>query len=121
MKRFSVIATIALCGVLSVHAQSAEKILSAAGIQGGLVVVIGCDDQKLIVRLRANDSYLVHALDTDAKNVTKAREYIRSKGLYGKLSADTFDGKRLPYVDNLVNLVVSEHLGGTPMREVMRV
>ena len=47
MIRFSVIATIAVCGVSSVHAQSAEEILSATGIQGGLVVHVDCGDGKL--------------------------------------------------------------------------
>ncbi len=85
------------------------------------MVHLGCGDGKLTAALRANDSYLVHGLDTDAKNVQKAREHIRSRGLYGPVSIAQFDGKRLPYVDNLVNLVVAEKLGRVPMDEVMRV
>ena len=53
--------------------------------------------------------------------VAEAREHIRSMGLYGKVSVDTFDGRRLPYVDNLVNLLVAEDLGEVSMEEVMRV
>ena len=102
-------------------AESAKDILDATGVRGGLVVHLGCGDGKLTAALRANDSYLVHGLDTDAKNVAKAREYIQSKGLYGKVSVDTFDGKRLPHVDNLVNLLVVEELSGVTMKEVMRV
>ena len=100
---------------------SAKQILDATGVKGGLVAHLGCGDGNLTAALRADDSYLVHGLDTDAKNVQKAREHIHSKGLYGPVSVDTFDGKHLPYVDNLVNLVVAEELGDVPMDEVMRV
>jgi outer membrane protein assembly factor BamB len=42
-------------------------------------------------------------------------------GIYGPVSVDVFDGKRLPYVDNLVNLVVAEDAGDVPEAELMRV
>jgi len=76
---------------------------------------------------------MVHGLDTEAKNVAKAREHIRSLDLYGPVSVDRFDGRRLPYIDNLVNLVVADRplaglispavggLGDVPKAEVMRV
>ena len=41
--------------------------------------------------------------------------------MYGSVSVDTFDGRRLPYVDNLVNLLVADELGDVSMDEVMRV
>ena len=107
--------------VPAAHARSAGDILKASGVKGGLVVHLGCGDGKLTAALRANDSYLVHGLDTDAGNIAKAREHIRSRGLYGKVSVDTFDGKYLPYADNLVNLLVADELGGVTMKEVMRV
>ncbi|MFC1497598.1 PQQ-binding-like beta-propeller repeat protein [Verrucomicrobiota bacterium] len=81
-------------------------IIKASGVKGGLVVQVGCGDSQLLLDLRANDSYLVHGLDTDQKNVDTARKYIQSKGLYGKVSVNVFDGKHLPYADNLVNLIV---------------
>jgi outer membrane protein assembly factor BamB len=42
-------------------------------------------------------------------------------GLYGQVSVDRWDGKHLPYVDNLVNLVVADELDAAAMSEVMRV
>jgi len=99
----------------------AEHILDGTGVQEGLVVHIGCGDGKLTAALGAGEGYLVHGLDADADNIEKARRHIRSLGLYGKVSVDRFDGKRLPYVDNLVNLVVAENLGDVPLDEVMRV
>ena len=53
--------------------------------------------------------------------VAQTREYVRSEGLYGPVSADRFGGRRLPYVDNLVNLLVAEDLGDVSIEEVMRV
>ena len=70
---------------------------------------------------KAHRDYVVHGLDTDAEQVADSREFIRSKGLYGPVSVDTFDGRRLPYVDNLVNLLVADELADVPMDEVMRV
>jgi len=102
-------------------AQEAKQILAATGVQGGLVVHLGCGDGRLTAALRAGPSYLVHGLDADADRVAKARRHVRSLGLYGPVSVDQLRGKRLPYIEHLVNLVVSADLGDVPMDEVMRV
>ena len=101
--------------------QQARQILDATGVRGGLVVHIGCGDGKLTSALRANDSYVVHGLDSKAENVTAARRHIKSLGQYGNVSVDLCSSDRLPYIDNSVNLVVSEDLGGVPNSEVMRI
>ncbi|MBL7040510.1 MAG: PQQ-binding-like beta-propeller repeat protein [Pirellulaceae bacterium] len=104
------------------RAESGMEIIKASGVSGGLIVQIGCDDPDVTVGLRANDVFLVHALDTDAARVAKAREHIKTRGLYGPVSADTFNGIDLPYAENLVNLVV---IGDTECEiqdeEIMRV
>ncbi|NOZ19559.1 MAG: PQQ-binding-like beta-propeller repeat protein [Planctomycetes bacterium] len=102
-------------------AQNAAQILEATGVKGGLIVHINCGDGKLTAALRVNDRFMVHGLDADAKNVEAARKHVQSLGLYGKVAIDRLEGARLPYVDNMVNLVVAENLGGVPMDEVMRV
>jgi len=102
-------------------AETAGDILEATGVKGGLVVHLGCGDGKLTAALRAGDSYLVHGLDADAANVEKARAHVRSLGLYGKVSIDRWAGKRLPYVDNLINLVVSERPAAVAAEEMLRV
>jgi len=99
----------------------ARAILQAAGVQGGLVVHVGCGDGRLTAALHAGDAYVVHGLDTDPAAVAKARETIAAMGLTGNVSVDRFDGRHLPYVDNLVTLLVAEDLGGVPMGEVLRV
>jgi outer membrane protein assembly factor BamB len=96
----------------------AVQILKATGVQGGLVIHLGCGDGKLTAALRANDSLVVQGLDAD---VAGARQYIQSLGLYGRVTAEPWSGDRLPYVDNLVNLVAADSLGTLPMAEVLRV
>jgi outer membrane protein assembly factor BamB/ubiquinone/menaquinone biosynthesis C-methylase UbiE len=103
------------------YSQRAKEILEATNITGGLIVHIGCGDGRLTAALRANTSYLVHGLDSRPKNVQDARQYVSSLGIYGPVSVNSFDGQRLSYIDNLVNLVVAEDLGSVPMAEVMRV
>ncbi|MFH1918618.1 MAG: PQQ-binding-like beta-propeller repeat protein [Planctomycetota bacterium] len=102
-------------------ADPAEEILTQAGVPGGLVVHVGCGDGTLTAALGEREGYLVHGLDVNPNHVAAARKHIQAVGLYGKVAADTFSGRRLPYVENLVNLVVSEDLGDVPMSEVMRV
>jgi outer membrane protein assembly factor BamB len=100
----------------------ARQILDAAGVKGGLIVHLGCGDGKLTAALRAGDAFVVHGLDADAANVEKAREHIRSLGLYGPVSAEQWAGKRLPHIDNLVNLLVITDAGlQIPEDEALRV
>ncbi|MGB2824688.1 MAG: PQQ-binding-like beta-propeller repeat protein, partial [Phycisphaerae bacterium] len=81
----------------------AKAILDSSGVSGGLVVHVGCGDGRLTAALRANPRLVVHGLDSDVK---EARRTIRSAGLYGPVSAEHWGGGRLPYVDNLVRLLV---------------
>ena len=98
----------------------AAQILGPGG-NGGLIVHVGCGDGTLTAALGAGDGCLVHGIDADPKNVEAARKHIQSLGLYGKVSVDRCAGKQLPYIDNLVNVLVSDNLGEVPLAEVMRV
>ncbi len=101
--------------------QEAAQIMDSTGVRGGLVVHIGCGDGKLTAALRTNDSYIVHGLDSNPENVAIARKHIQELGLYGSVSVEQWSGERLPYIENSVNLIVSENLGDIPNSEVMRV
>jgi outer membrane protein assembly factor BamB len=102
-------------------AQDARELLAASGIKGGLIVHVGCGDGKLTAALRANDSFIVHGLDTDAKNVDAARRHIHSLGLYGSVSVASWNGKRLPYIENFVNLIVVSEGVRVSSDEIVRV
>ncbi|MFC1736324.1 PQQ-binding-like beta-propeller repeat protein, partial [Candidatus Hydrogenedentota bacterium] len=98
-----------------------ERILRETGVSGGMVVHLGCGDGTLTSDLGTEETYLVQGLDKRAENVAKARATIRSAGQYGRVTADVLKGKGLPYIDNMVNLVVAEDMWGVSMDEVMRV
>ncbi|MHC4581239.1 MAG: class I SAM-dependent methyltransferase, partial [Planctomycetota bacterium] len=114
---------VVLCISSGTQAQQrqAGRILEAAGIKGGLIVHIGCGDGKLTAALCASNRYVVHGLDRDRENIAKAREHVTSRGLCGKVSISQLTGNGLPFIDNLVNLVVAENIGTVSMDEVMRV
>jgi len=103
-------------------AARAASVLSAADVRGGLVVHVGCGDGTLTAALRAGRGYLVHGLDRGADRVAAARAHIRSVGLYGAVSVDRWSAApRLPYADNLVNLVVVGPGQGVAREELLRV
>ena len=87
-------------------AERANAILQATNVQGGLVVHLNCGQGELTAALCANDRTIVQGLDDDVENVTAARQQIQSLELYGKVSVRHWLGQRLPYGDNLVNLIV---------------
>ncbi len=120
MMRLAILTIASAAPLFAAPAQDLKKILSESGVQGGVVVHLGCGDGTGTAELRANEHFLVHGLDTDPKNVEKARERIRSLGLYGPVSVDLFDGARLPYADNLVNLIVAEGAVRVPPEEILR-
>ena len=90
-------------------------------IHGGLIVDVRCGQGELITALGDDGSYVVQGLGADPANVEKARSRIRSLGLGGRVSARELSGWRLPYVDNLVNVLVCDDPGQVPMAEMMRV
>jgi len=103
------------------YQQQARQILEATNTKGGLIIHINCGDGRLTAALFANKSFLVHGLEKDMDKLRQARQYVQSLGDYGRVSFSLFDGKQLPYIDNLVNLAVVEEGGDLSMDEIMRV
>jgi outer membrane protein assembly factor BamB len=99
----------------------ARQILEATGVRGGLVVHAGCGDGKLTAGLRPNTGYVVQGLETDPARVAEARKNIQALGLYGPVSVAQWDGRRLPYAENMVNLLVMKDDGRIAADEVLRV
>lgn len=99
----------------------AQEILQTTGVRGGLVVHLGCGNGRLTAALCASSSFLVHGLDRDAGNVQQARAYVDALKLYGHVSIDRWSGNRLPYAENLVNLMVVEDAAGLSPEEILRV
>ena len=103
------------------HRDLARRILLESGVQGGLVVHLGCGDGQLTAALGAEGPYVVQGLDVERANLDIARSHICKLGCYGRVSVAQYDGRRLPYADNLVNLIVAEDPCSVSMEEVRRV
>lgn len=101
--------------------QRAKTRLPDVATPGGLVVHLGCGSGERTLALGAGENTLVHGLDTDKACVAQARKFIRAEGKYGKVSVDRFDGEQLPYVDNLINLIVADKPDSVPHSEMLRV
>jgi len=94
------------CTGLAFAADPAREMIEKSGISGGFIVHVGCGGGKLTADLRLSDAYVVHGLDTDPGKIKQARTRFSSVSHDGHLSAAVFDGRNLPYIDNLVNLVI---------------
>lgn len=107
--------------VKDLYGAGAEDILKETGVASGLIVHVGCGSGHVTAELRANESCVVHGLATSAEDVATARRYVREQGLYGPVSIAAWDGTGLPYVDNLVNLLIVSESAEVPRDEVLRV
>jgi len=105
----------------SAQAKTVSEALNDTGVTGGLIVQIGCGDGRSPVALGANDRYVVYSFDSDAAKVAGARRTVLEAGLSKSVWVDQLEGGRLPFAENMANLLISENLGAVKMTEVMRV
>ncbi|MCH7728049.1 MAG: PQQ-binding-like beta-propeller repeat protein, partial [Planctomycetes bacterium] len=92
-----------------------------AGVHGGLVVQLGANETDVAAELSKTGRYLIHVLDSDPETVRLAQSRLREKGRYGLTWVEEIrDSKRLPYAENMVNLVVI-HKSAPPLKEIFRV
>ncbi|SVB85401.1 uncharacterized protein METZ01_LOCUS238255, partial [marine metagenome] len=102
-------------------AGDARSILAQSKVTGGLIVHLGCGTGELLAELGKDKRFLVHGLERDPSKLSAARESIRKNGSYGRVSAEHWiDSTRLPYSDNLVNLLVIEDSGELDDDEILR-
>ncbi len=102
----------------SLVAADIDAVLQQTSVKGGLVVHLGCKDDQ---NVSLNKSFMYHGLNTDAAQVEGLRKRIKSAGHYGRISAAIHTGKRLPYADNMVNLLIVEDTLNVSREEMMRV
>ena len=120
MKVGSICVTLILLAGVSASAGVAE-LAKSSGVEGGLVVHLGCGDGRETAKLLLGDRYLVHGLEVDDAKVLEARENIRGLNLYGKVSVCKYDGAHLPYTNDLVNLLIDSTGGKVATAEIMRI
>jgi outer membrane protein assembly factor BamB len=101
--------------------KNTTDLLSTAGMNGGVVVQLGVSNGTEIRSLRRKDSFLVQGLDTDYTKIARVREKLAAQGVQGNVSVQEFDGRRLPYIDNMVNLIVVSDRFNVADEELTRV
>ena len=93
----------------------------------GICSVVGCADGSLPVELGRPEGLLVHVWEPDAAVVPTARKLADEEGLHGtRVVVEKGRLDRLPYADNMVDLLIAAHLTQETLAtlspvEVMRV
>ena len=93
-----------------------DRLVQKAKVEGGLVVQLGSTET---LASGLGSRVLVHGLDTDSGRIASTRKAIMAKGLYGPLSVTTYDGKTLPYAENMVNLLIVNNASQVSHDEMM--
>lgn len=86
--------------------QLAAEIVRFSGAPGGVCAIVGGQDAALATAIARQGSFVVHGLCADPATCDGWREAIVRSGQYGPVSAHTWVPGRLPYTENLVNIVV---------------
>ncbi len=108
-------------GRLGAEGDPSSDLAAELAVRGGLRVIVGCEDVDAVVKLAGERGTVLQALDADEAKVRRAREALRAAGLYGRSSADTWAGDRLPYADNTVRRVFVAPGYSAPGEEILRV
>ena len=104
----------------------ASRIVLSSSASGGICAVVGSDDADLAMAIAKQGPFVVQGLCDDSQLRDAMRKAIRAHGMYGDVSADTFEPGRLPYTENLINIVVVDSYprlakAGFSAAEVIRV
>jgi outer membrane protein assembly factor BamB len=117
MKRLSIVVLIAAC-IGPLYAGPIADSVKEARITGGIVMVVNGSGATYDEATATECT--VYGLETDAERLSALRKRFRESGQYGRISANWLGGRRLPTIDDLVNLIVIED-GNISESEAMRV
>ena len=93
-------------------------VIHSTGAQNGIMVLVQAGDA--VCEDASVSGSVVLALETRPDRVDVLRGRFHNRGMYGRVSATLFDGKTIPCIDELVNVVVVEG-GNLANEEIMRV
>ncbi|MBL6764882.1 MAG: PQQ-binding-like beta-propeller repeat protein [Verrucomicrobiae bacterium] len=114
-------ALLLLCSVCDLDAKSADSLRQECRFSGGIIVHLESRGSALSVDLAVGDNVLLHVLESEDSALTATRKVLFNSGAYGKSSAMRYDGRHLPYADNLINMIVCERATTVPETELLRV
>ena len=98
-----------LCVVAVPLAQAEDSPAKLAGVSGGLCLYFDASEQQLKDVINSG-SFLVHALQRDAKTVSGMRKNIAAAGLAPFTCIETWAAPRIPYKKNHISLLVADDL-----------
>ncbi|MHC4726167.1 MAG: outer membrane protein assembly factor BamB family protein [Planctomycetota bacterium] len=106
--------------------KTAKVLMQSSDTPGGICVVLGQSDAELALSISEYGRFTVQSLYHDKLHLSKARKEIDQHGVYGKVSADLRQDSRLPYAENLVNIIVADNYKmlearGLSVKELFRV
>ncbi len=96
---------IVLCAAVFVTWSTAAQ-AATLNVEGGLVVCLGADALESVSKDWRKQGCVFHCLEISDNEIVRLRERIKNAGCYGQVSVARFDGERLPYINNLVNMVL---------------
>ncbi len=95
--------------------------VKVAGLRGGLVVQLGVSDTEHPAAWSRTGRYLTQLLSPEVAAVAEARKALQARGHYGLVTAAPWSNpRRLPFAENLVNLLVVRDFAA-PDAELFRV
>jgi outer membrane protein assembly factor BamB len=93
-----------LCSLQTVHSGKLAETVQAARLRNGVILLVNAE--PAIYDEAADTGCTVRGLESDSARVATLRKRFLAKGIYGKLSVASFDGKTLPCIDSLANVVL---------------
>ena len=105
----------------SAAGETGRELLDLSGIKGGLIVYLNGSDEVATADLLVAEQYRVQALFSDEQQVQSARAKVQARGCCDLVWVKRLCGTSMPYVDNLVNLIIAEDYGSIPTDELFRV
>ena len=100
-------------------ADPGDSIVAKHGDRGGFAVYMGEQAQR-VEAFTARDHYSLHVLSPNRAFVADLRERWQDAGLYGRCTAQQWTGGELPYVENLVSLLICDDPDAVSTEEVLR-
>ncbi len=90
-------------------------------LNGGIIVTLDLNDATQLKDLASKPSLQVQALLEQDEAIAPLRKSIHQAAKYGQISVNPHNGSELPYIDNLVNLVICDQSTKIPRDEILRV
>ncbi len=97
------------------------RAVNESGFKGGVIVLVGCDDGEELACLRVNERFIVQGVTTNEESLGRIRKYLAGEELSGEVSAVLYDKGRLPYGDNIVNVLIVKEDADVSREEINRV